>query len=91
MQAEVDHIADADLILRDDEDAVQHVLDDVLCTEAEACTDRGSEQGERAERVRGECVDHQHDGDDAHRNVDDVLQDRPERAGALNEADCRQG
>ena len=45
--AEVDDVADAELVLRDDEEAVQHVLDDVLRAEAEARAERGGEQRER--------------------------------------------
>ena len=56
-EAQVDDVADADLVLGDDEDAVEHVLDDVLRAEAEAGADRGGEQGERGQGVRGEHVD----------------------------------
>ena len=74
-----------DLVLGDDEDAVEHVLHDVLRAEAEAGADGGGEQGERAERVRREHVDDQQQRDDDDRDVDDVLQDRAERARALHE------
>ena len=50
-EPEVDDIADADLVLGDDEDAVEHVLHDVLRAEAEARADRRREQG-RASRAR---------------------------------------
>ena len=53
-EPEVDDVADAELVLGDHEEAVEHVLDDVLRAEAEAGADRGGEQRERAERVRGE-------------------------------------
>ena len=46
---EVDDVADAELVLDDHEQAVEHVLDDVLGAEAEAGADRGGEQRERAE------------------------------------------
>ena len=51
-EPEVDDVADPDLVLGDDEDAVQHVLHDVLRAEAEAGADGGGEQGERPERGR---------------------------------------
>ena len=52
-RAEVDDVADAELVLDDHEEAVQHVLHDVLRAEAEAGADRGGEQRERAEDRRG--------------------------------------
>ena len=53
-ESEVDDIADSDLVLGDDEDAVEDVLHDVLRPEAETGADRGRQQRERAERGRGE-------------------------------------
>ena len=50
--AEVDDVADAELVLDDHEQAVEHVLHDVLRAEAEAGADRGGEQRERAEDRR---------------------------------------
>ena len=52
---EVDHVADAELVLDDHEDAVEHVLDDVLRAEAEAGAERGGDERERAGRVG--CAD----------------------------------
>ena len=89
-EAEVDDIADADLVFGDDEDAVEHVLHDVLRAEAEAGADRRREQGQRAQRGRGEQVDDQQQRDDDDRDVDDVLQDRAQRARALHESDRRE-
>ncbi len=86
-EPEIDHVADADLILGDDEDAVEHVLDDVLRPEPQSRTDRGGEEGEGPQRVRGEHVHDQQSGDDHHRHTDDVLQDRAEGARALHESE----
>ena len=85
-EPEIDHVADADLILGD-EDAVQHVLDDVLRPEPQSRSDRGGEEGEGPQRVRGEHVHDQQSGDDHHRHTDDVLQDRAEGARALHESE----
>ncbi len=76
-----------DLVFGDDEDAVQDVLDDVLRAEAETGADRRGQQRERAEGVRGEHGDDHDQRDDHDRHVDDVLQDRAERARALHDAD----
>ena len=70
-----------DLVLGDDEDAVEDVLHDVLRTEAETGADGRGQQRQRAERVRGEDVDDQQHRDDHHRHVDDVLQDRARACG----------
>ena len=86
----VDHVADADLILGDDEQSVEHVLDDVLRAEAEARPDRGGQQRERAHQVGREPVGDQDERDDHDRDVDDVLQNRAEGAGALDETHIRE-
>ena len=90
-EAEIDDIPDADLVLRDDEDAVEHVFDDVLCTEAETCADGGGQERERAEDRVVDQLDAQEDGDDRERHVDDVLQDGAERAGASTSRTCASG
>ena len=49
---EVDDVADAELVFDDHEQAVEHVLHDVLGAEAEAGADRGGQQRERAQDRR---------------------------------------
>lgn len=84
-ETHVDHVADADLIFGDDEQPVEHVLDDVLRAEAQARPDRGGQQRERAHQIGGEPIGDQDERDDHDRDIDDVLQDRAEGAGALDE------
>ena len=56
---EVDDITDAELVLADHEQAVEHVFHDVLGAEAEAGAERGGDQRERAVIAGAIVVDDQ--------------------------------
>ena len=85
-EPEVDDVADAELVLGDDEDAVEHVLDDVLRAEAEAGAERGRDEGEaRRWRSGASTVTIRAPRRSTIDRRDDALQDAAERARALHE------
>ncbi|MDT4940580.1 MAG: moderate conductance mechanosensitive channel, partial [Pseudonocardiales bacterium] len=79
---EVDHVADAVLVLQHHEDAGQEVLDDVLRPEAERDADDGRPGDERAE-IELQLAEDEHQLDHEQRERDAGLQHRPDGRGAL--------
>ena len=86
-EPEVDDVADSDLVFGDDEDAVQHVLDDVLRAEAESGADRGGEQGERARAFGASTMTMSSSATMTIETLTMFCRIDAERAGALDEAD----